>query len=427
MASSSIVPDTYYTRTASRVSQYPALTGAVEADVCIIGGGLAGLNTALGLIERGMNPVVLESHVVGFGASGRNGGFVLRGFDAGEFNLPGLPLAQRMRLMKSGTDAQKLIRKRIKDFGIDCQVVDGSLAVTWGRDVKSLQADVEESNRLFDFGLEFWSRAQVREHCKTDLYHGGVFSRDDFHFHPLRYTQGIAAAVTAKGGRIYELTKATAPKKSGTDWIVATPQGSVRARHVVVCTSAYGPGFDRRLDLVTFPVQTYVMVTKPLDPDDLAQTINTPFCVYDLRFACDYYRVLPDRRIMWGGRAGINKQPDDISRLMLEDMFRVYPKLRGRVEADISWDGLQSYTPYRMPVLGQRADGYWYNTAFAGHGMAPTTIGGEIIAAAIADGQQGYRDYTRYMNMFTGGPLGPYVAMGLYNIWRLWDWWRFRA
>ncbi|MCM2343624.1 MAG: FAD-binding oxidoreductase [Alphaproteobacteria bacterium] len=420
--------DTYYSRTLGAVATYPELVGNCEADVCVIGGGLAGLNTALGLVERGLKPVLLEARRIGWGASGRNGGFVLRGFDAGDIDIPGrVPPDQKFRIMKGCLDAQDLIRQRSMTYSIPCDIVSGSLAVTWGTDTKELEDDVRYANDTFDMGLEFWSRQRVQEHCRTPRYYAGVFSKWDFHFHPLRYTHGIAAAASSQGARIYEQSAALKIKKDGADWCVQTAGGQVKAKHVVVCTSVYGSGFDRKLDFSVFPVQTYVMVTKPVDRHDLDSTINTPYCVYDLRFACDYYRVLPDRRILWGGRVGLHAEPKDISALMLADMFKVYPQLKGRVEADISWAGRQAYTPYRMPVIGQRKPGYWYNTAFGGHGMVPTTLGGELIARAIAGHDGGYRDFDRYGLLFTGGPFGRYVAQAVYSYWCACDYMRYEG
>ncbi len=420
--------DTYYSRTLGSVVSYPVLSGHHDVDVCVIGGGLAGLNTALGLAERGSKPIVLESRCVGWGASGRNGGFVLRGFDAGDIDIPGrIKPALKDRIMGGCLEAQDLIRQRSVKYSIPCDIVSGSLSVTWGMDTKELEEDVRYANETFDMGLEFWPREKVQEHCRTQRYYAGIFSKWDFHFHPLRYTQGIAAAAVVNGAQIFEQSAAIKIRKDGAGWCVETEQGQVKARHVVVCTSVYGSGIDRKLDFSVFPVQTYVMVTKPVDRHDLDATINTPYCVYDLRFACDYYRVLPDRRILWGGRVGLQAEPADISNMMLNDMFKVYPHLKGRVEADISWAGNQAYTPYRMPVIGQPKPGYWYNTAFGGHGMVPTTLGGELIARAITGQDDGYLDFKRYGLLFTGGPLGRYVAQAVYSYWSACDYIRYES
>ncbi len=420
--------DTYYSRTLGAVAEYPVLSGNHDVEVCVIGGGLAGLNTALGLAERGMKPIVLEARRVGWGASGRNGGFVLRGFDAGDLDIPGrVEPSLKDAIMGGCLDAQELIRTRSEKYNIPCNIIPGSLAVTWGTNTREMEEDVAYANETFDMDLEFWPRDKVREHCKTARYHAGIFSKWDFHFHPLRYTHGIAVAAVANGARIFEQSPALKIKKDGAGWLVMTPDGQVKTKHVVVCTSVYGWGLDHRIDYSLFPVQTYVVVTKPVDPADLIQTINTPYCVYDLRFACDYYRVLPDHRILWGGRVGINAAPGEISTMMFEDMFKVYPHLEGRVEADISWAGEQAYTPYRMPVIAQPKPGYWYNTAFGGHGMVPTTLGGELIARAITGQDEGYLDFRRYGLPFTGGPLGKYIAQMIYTYWGVCDYMMYES
>lgn len=410
--------DTYYSRTLGTVATYPELSGNYDTEVCVIGGGLAGLNTALGLAERGIKPILIEARRIGWGASGRNGGFVLRGFDAGDNDIPGrIDPDLKYRIMGGCLEAQDLILNRAEKYNIPCDIIPGSLSVTWGLNTRELEEDVDYANKEFDMGLEFWDRAQVREHCKTNRYHGGIFSKWDFHFHPLRYTHGIAAAAAAGGAQIFEQTTALKVRKDGEGWEVITNDGRIKARHVVVCTSVYGWGLDKRIDYSLFPVQTYVVATQPVDEVLLQQSIDTLYCVYDLRFACDYYRVLPDQRILWGGRVGLHAEPKDISTMMLKDMFKVYPQLAGKVEADISWGGNQAYTPYRMPVIGQAKPGYWYNTAFGGHGMVPTTLGGELIARAIAEKDNRYRDFSKFGLPFTGGPLGRYVAQVIYSYW----------
>ncbi|QQG36277.1 MAG: FAD-binding oxidoreductase [Micavibrio aeruginosavorus] len=416
--------DTYYSRTLNDQGSFPALEGEADCDVCIVGAGLAGINTAYGLSERGQkNIVVIDEHRIGWGASGRNGGFVAKGYSAGEAELAArLGLETAQKLVGLTQRGRQIIRDRIERHQIDCgPLTPGVLTVSWRDRPGVFAAKVEEANRNFSLGLEYWPTEKVREHCRTARYFDGVFSPHDFQFHSLRYAHGLARVVRERGGKIFENTKAMSIAKEGSCWLVKTPQGAVRTKVVVVCCSIYAQGLEPRLERASFPVQTYVMVTEPLDPSDLSASINTSHAIYDTRFASDYYRVLPDRRIMWGGRVGLWAEPLDLSTLMFRDLLKVYPQLAGKTKPQMAWSGLLCYAPHKMPQIGELAPGYWYNTGFGGHGLVPTTVGGEVVAAAIAGQDQTYKLFEPFGLGYAGGKLGRYVAQMVYWGWRARD------
>lgn len=417
------IKDNYYITTLKHVPSYPVLAGTVETDVCVIGGGLAGINTALGLLERGKSAVVLEAKRIGYGASGRNAGFVAKGYAAGEPALAkklGLEKARDLVALTKG--ARKLIQKRVKEFNIECgPVTPGVLTISWKDKPQDLKDYIGKANDDFDLGFEFWPRERVREHCKTDKYYDGIFSPHDFQMNPLQYLMGITAQVVLKGGRVFEDSGVLAVKKDGSGWRVETSGGVVRAEHVVLSVAAYSSGLDRRLENSVVPVQTYITVTKPL-PDDVYRTsINSSHAIYDTRFCSDYYRRLPDNRLLWGGRVGLFAHPSNIAEAMVSDMLRIYPQLEGIVEPEFAWSGLLAYPAHKMPQIGMFEKGYWYNTGYGGHGLCPTTAGGEVVAAAIADGDQAYHRFDPFGVHFTGGRLSRFGAQGVYLWWKLRD------
>ncbi len=423
--------DTYYARTLRGEEDYFALSGVEEADVCVIGGGLAGLNTALGLLERGKKVALIEQHRLGWGASGRNAGFVAKGYAAGEASLTKkLGLYRAQQLVSLTKNARKMIKKRIAELDIDCgPVIDGVLTVSWQDNPDAVRRYIDQANSDFDLGFEFWDRGRVREQCKTQRYFDGVFSPNDYQFNPLRYVQGLAQAVIKKGGKIFENSPAVKTYREGKTWVTETPNGKIKSEHVVLCCAIYSKGLDRRLETSIIPVQTYITVTKPIDEKLLKESINTRYAIYDMRFCSDYYRVLPDNRVLWGGRVGLFAHPTDIAKELIEDMFKVYPQLRGHVEPEVSWAGELAYATHKMPQIGKMEDGYWYNTGFGGHGLCPTTAGGEVVAAAIAEGDTTYQQFqpftvSPYGLSFAGGRLGRYVAQGVYLTWRMRDWFK---
>ena len=423
MAASGEDARTWYDLTLSERKEHPSLSGTHDADVCVIGGGLAGLNVAFSLVERGKRTILIESRTLGGRASGRNAGLVVKGYAAENEELAGKAgLESARKLLRLSKNAQGLIRRRIAGYKIDCgPIVDGMLMASRRNNAQKLRESVSRANDDFDAALEFWPQEKVRELCKTPRYYDGIFSPGDFQIHPLKYLQGLARVIAEKGGLIFEQSPALKIERHGMGWRVKTPQGEINAQHVVLCCSAYVDRLDCRLDCAIVPVQTYMMVTQPVARDVLRNSINTNHFLLDTRFITDYYRVLPDDRIMWGGRVGLWAQPRDIAALMMGDMLKIYPQLEGHVKPDMAWSGVMSFAPHRMPQIGQREPGYWYCTAFGGHGLCPTTMGGEIIAAAIAQEDETYKEFARFGLGFSGGRMSRYAAQMVYLGWRTRD------
>jgi glycine/D-amino acid oxidase-like deaminating enzyme len=377
---------TYYEATVSRIER-PAVSGPHDANVCIVGGGLAGLSTALGLVERGARDVVvLEQQRVGFGASGRNGGFVFGGYSLDCEDLLRVLGAQRARaLYRLTTDAVDLMRARIARYRIDCDAVhEGVILANWFDEPARLDAQRTLMKASFGVDWEPIAAAELRERLKTSRYHGGLLERNAFHFHPLKYVLGVADAASAGGARIYERSPALELRRDGSGFAIRTPQATVRARHVVVAGGGYARRLYRRVERAVLPIATYVITTEPLG-ERLRDAIDCACAVYDTRFAFDYYHTLRDTRILWGGRVSVlNRGADVIARLLRRDLLNAYPQLDG-VRIDHAWGGLMSYARHKMPQIGKSADGIWYAIGFGGHGMAPTTVSGELLADAITE------------------------------------------
>ncbi|MGF6811868.1 gamma-glutamylputrescine oxidase [Paraburkholderia sp. Clong3] len=376
----------FYEATVTRSSAYAPLNGRRSAHVCIVGGGLAGLSTALGLAERGVEDVVvLEAQQVGFGASGRNGGFVFGGYslDCADL-LKTLGPTRARELYALTTDAVELMRKRIARYRIDCDATDaGVILANWFDEPARLEAQRRLMRDSFGIDWEPIAANQLAAQLKTSRYHGGLFERNAFHFHPLKYVVGVAAAAAQTGVTIHERSPVVSLRRDGAGFVVETPQGALDARHVVMAGGGYARNVYARVERAVLPIATYVMATEPLG-ERLHDAIATRAAIYDTRFAFDYYRPLPDTRILWGGRISVrDREPEAIVRLLRQDLLKVYPQLRD-VRIEHAWGGLMSYARHKMPQIGQSTDGVWYAVGFGGHGMAPTTVSGELLAAAIS-------------------------------------------
>ncbi|RYG50470.1 FAD-binding oxidoreductase, partial [archaeon] len=189
------------------------------------------------------------------------------------------------------------------------------------------------------------------------------------------------------GAHILEHTPVTRVELGASAHKLHTARGSVTAKNIVLAGSAYMPRLAgaRRVSRAVLPVMTYACVTEPLG-DRLHHVMRAPHAVTDSRFACDYYRPLSDGRILWGGRIDcLGIEPSRLADKLHADMCVVYPQLAD-VRVDVAWPGVMGYARHKMPLLGKLPDvpGVWYATGFGGHGVCPTTVAGELIAAAIA-------------------------------------------
>jgi gamma-glutamylputrescine oxidase len=415
--------DSYYARTANPAPARASLEGEIETDVCIVGGGLAGLSTALSLAERGKSVVVLEARRLAWGASGRNGGFVGAGFAAGiDSIVKRAGLEQARRLFAFTLEAVERIQERIRRYVIACTPVHSGMLRAWWTD------DADEPRRVRDhlrdtlgIELELWPRERVRETLVTQRYHDALFYPQAFHFHPLNYALGVAAAVEASGGRIFESSAATALHADGPEKRVHTEQGLVKARSVVMACGGYLDGMHPRLSGAIRPIATWVMVTEPLG-ERLKQAMRGPHAVIDSRFDFDYYRPLPDTRILWGGGITIRRSdPAKLGAIMLRKLLTVYPQLEG-VRVETAWSGLMGYPRHSMVQIGEVSPAVWYTMGFGGHGMGTTTMAGELVASAIAEGDQRYKLFAPFGLDWTGGPVGLLAVEAIHYWYRLRDW-----
>lgn len=409
----------YYRATAKPYVSWEPYQGSATASVAIVGGGFAGLNTALGLAERGVRDVVLlEREQIGFGASGRNGGFVFAGYSLGEQSLLDREGELRARaLFGLTTEAVGRIRRRVADYEIACDAVDeGVIWANWFRDPAVLRQRQRLLAEHYGVQWQWLPEAELRQRIRSDRYHDGLYERDALHLHPLNYAIGLAEAAAGQGVRVHEHSGVQSLVRDGGQWCLRTAHGELRADHVVLACGGYLAGLQGPIDRAILPIATYVMVTEPLG-DRLDHCLHTRAAIYDSRFAFDYYRALPDTRLLWGGRISVlNRSPHSVQRLLTGDMLRVFPQLQG-VRIDHAWSGLMSYARHQMPQIGGDGHGLWWAQAFGGHGLAPTCAAGELLAAAIGEGDDRWKEFSDYGLDNTYRPIGYLAAQANY-------WWQ---
>ncbi|MBO1114346.1 NAD(P)/FAD-dependent oxidoreductase [Bordetella petrii] len=399
--------DTFYKRTLGAAqTRYGALAGPASTDICIVGGGLAGLTAALELARRGRQVTLLEACRVGWGASGRNGGSVSPAFSAGaDLIRRRVGQAGYEGLYRLSIEGVDIIRDNIRDLGIaDARKVDGRLRVLRYDDAASLRAYCDEQRR-FGRQVRLLQRDEVRELLRSDAYFQGVYDPDSFHFHPLNYALALARECARLGVRIHEDSPVRSASLAGAAKRLTTPEGSVEAQTVVFCTGGYTDGLVPALRRAMLPIATYIMLTEPLG-ERVREAIRTDAAIGDTRRAGNYYRVVEGGRISWGSHITTRiDDPPDLAESLRAELLSVYPQLAG-VRVEVAWSGRMAYARHLMPQIGQLQPGAWYCTAFGGHGMNTTAIGGRVVAEGICGDSERYRQFAPFGLDWNGGPLG---------------------
>jgi len=217
----------------------------------------------------------------------------------------------------------------------------------------------------------------------------------------------------AAGARLFEASPVRALRRDGAAHLVTTERGHVRADAVVLACGGYIDGLVPRLAGATVPIATAIVVTEPLGAR-LRAAIRCDGAIHDIRRTGNYYRVLADGRLLWGGgMTAWTHAPRRLAARMLGDLVSTYPQFAG-VRAETAWSGLMAYARHQMPQIGRLRPGLWYATGFGGHGMNTTPMAGELIAAAIAEGDDRYRLFAPFGLTRTFGPLGAAAAQATY-------------
>jgi gamma-glutamylputrescine oxidase len=405
---SSAYIDTYYSRTVATSETYPAASGRTEADVCIVGGGLAGLTAALKLARSGRKVVLLEAQRVAWGASGRNGGFVSAGYATGLSSIQrhvGKNQAKELfRLSMEGVD---IIRGNIDELGIeDAKSIPGIAKALRYNSRGALLDACESQRREFGLNLRYLGRDEARSLFVSPKYHEAILDEGAFHFHPLNYGRALAREAARLGAAIHEASPVISADLDGSRKIVRTKGAEISAEHVVFATGGYTGTVLPALERAFLPIATYVLLTEHA-PERVQSAIRTSAAILDDRRAGDYYRLVDDgSRILWGGRITTRRtDPRDIAALLRREMVTTYPQLAD-LKIDVAWSGLMAYARHLMPQIGMWKPGVWYCTAFGGHGMNTTAIGGTAIAEGITGESDRYRLFAPFGLAWNGGIVG---------------------
>lgn len=357
-----------------------------RTDVAVVGGGYTGLAAARVLARRGAEVTVLERHTIGWGASSRNGGFVLPGFKPDvEVLARKLGVLEARRLFDLSMEAVQGLEALVAEEAIDCDYTRCGTVILAAR--PGHVAGLERSRRFLrdQLGHEtvVLSRAELGSEIGSVRYHGGLLDPLAGAVQPARLVQGLAAAAVRAGARLVEGVEVRGLERRRDGWAVATSAGLVVARDVLVATNGYTgpavPALRRRV----VPVGSYLVATAPLDPALASRLVPRRRVLSDTKNLLYYFRLSPDGRMVFGGRAAFTPMPVIRSaEILAHGMVEVFPELAG-VPLEYAWGGQVAFTVDQMPHAG-RLDGIHYALGYGGHGVAMATWLGARMGDALA-------------------------------------------
>ena len=413
--------DSWYAASTPTQPQRPALEGDVEADVCVIGGGIAGCSTALHLAERGYRVALLEAHRVGWGASGRSGAQAIPGIACGQHKLQSLVgAADAQRIWDISVEGLRLQRELIARHAIDCDLREGQMHVAIKpRQERELREEVATLHGEHGYdSIRMVEREELSATVASARYIVGTYDRLGGHLHPLKYTQGLAVAAERADVRIFEDSRALSYGRRSGALEVTTTAGRVRCRSIALCGNAWlgplAPALTRKI----MGVGTYIVATQPLGAERAAALIRNDAAVTDVNWVIDYFRRSADHRLLFGGRVSYSGlDPLGTRRATRARMLGVFPQLAD-VDIDHAWGGYVDITLNRAPHFGRLDSDVYFLQGFSGHGIALTGIAGKLLAEAIAGTSERFDLFARIPHRdFPGGPAQRRPALVLAMLW----------
>jgi len=385
-----------------------------STDVAVIGAGFTGLSAARTLARRGAQVLVLEAESIGWGASSRNGGMVLTGLKLGVNRLISLYGRERTQSMYAASLASiDCVEQIVREDGIDCDFFRfGHLEVACKQkhfDDYARQAEVIA--REFNHTLRVVAKKDLGAEIGSTIYFGGMVDESSAGCNPARYVAGLGCSAMKAGAWISEHTRVERivreSRHGQSGWRVTTSRGAVWARDVFVGTSGYTGAATPALRKKVIPIGSFIITTEVL-PEALAHELSPRNrMIYDSKNYLYYYRLTPDRRMLFGGRAAFFPENDRTVRrsaeILRQGMVDVYPQLRD-TKVEYVWGGTLDFAFDIMPHAGQM-DGVYYALGYAGHGVAMATYQGQKMAEQIA----GEKPENPFVGLpFPGAPLGLY-------------------
>lgn len=409
----SIKETNYWLETVEAPTKTPHDPLPESTDVAVIGGGFCGLSAARTLAKRGVRTLVLEAETLGWGASCRNGGMVLTGM-----KLPVPTLISRYgrdavhRMYAASLESIHLVEQIVKKEGIACSLARcGHLEVACKKaHFDAYAAAAAEIKREFNHELHIIPKSKLRAEIGSDIYHGGMVDEASISVNPAQYVNGLAAAAQRAGADLYDHARVTrvsckAAAGGSRGFQLETTRGNLSAKEVILATGAYTTKATPALQKKLIPIGSYIIATEKLSADLAHELSPRSRMIYDSKHFLYYYRLTPDNRMLFGGRAAFFPESESTVResaeLLRRGMIEVYPQL-AHTKVEFVWGGTLDFAFDVMPHSG-KIDEMHFAMGFAGHGVAAATWMGAKLAGVVC-GDADDNPFTKIS--FPSAPIG---------------------
>lgn len=384
--------DSLWAATSAPASPAPPLEGEARADVAIVGAGFMGLSLALHLAERGVAVALLEAREAGFGASGRNTGFVVPSFSTAlgpraVMRRLGVETGERLSRMIGG--AGEFVWALIRRHAIDCAAEPtGWLQPAHAPAKIAFLAERRDEWAALGKTLTLLRREETRAATGIDSFHGALLDPTGGQIDPLAFARGLARAAMAAGARIHAESPVVSLARAGADWVAATPRGRLRAPIVYLATNAMVGALHRALARSLIPVTVHQIATQILDDDMRRVILPSRQPLSDTRRHTLALRWSADHRLLTGGIAAIN-HPGANARMATAFARRIDRMTRrpGLARAEYRWTGTIAVTPDMLPRLFELGAGLYGVLGCNGRGITMATALGEALARFAIGGR----------------------------------------
>jgi glycine/D-amino acid oxidase-like deaminating enzyme len=411
---------TWYSRVTTLPPPRGELKFEIDVDVCVIGGGLAGLSVAREIVRRGWSVAVLEARRIAWNASGRNSGLVMPGYPANIEKVVeriGLPATRALwALSEAGV---RYVRDAIAEIGMSGVVQGyGWLDVSKVDEPETTRARARLLSEELGVEVQPWSLEQVRDVLRTNHYFSAVNHPHAFQINPLAYALALADSIERAGVFIFENTPALSVDPAGVRKRIPTPHGRVRAGRVVLAGNVYLGAVAQRVADTLVPVTAFTGVTKPLGMR-LESVMSYRGAVSDSRYGDYSYRIIDGDRLMWTGGVSIRRRNAGwIEKQLARAIHNTYPEL-GPIAFENFWPGTMGFAVHRMPQIGEVQPGVWLTSAFGGQGINTSAIAGLLIARAIIESDATWQTFLPYEMVWAGGIGGRMVTQAMLTWWHV--------
>ena len=407
----------FYRSSVEDLNSQDQLTSDIDVDICIIGGGLTGISSAINLSKKGYSVILCEARKIGWGASGRNGGQLGIGMRKDQFTIEKkLGLKHAKELWSLGLEAVEDVKNLIKENEIDCHLVNGVMSTAcFEKDIDEYKFEIEYMAKNYDFeGYQFFNKEKIREEINSKMYLAGLLNSGSYHLNPLKLTLGLAKVAQKNKVKIFENTPIEKIREEGDRVQVMSKKGLIRANQVVVACNGYLDSILGSKKNKFMPINNYVVATEPLGEKRARQIIKNNYAVCDTRFIIDYYRFSEDWRMIFGGGETFTSNfVKNATSFVSKRMIKVFPQLQN-VKIDYSWGGTLAITVNRLPHFGTLMNNkVSYAFGYSGHGLALSVLAGKLIGENIHGDHERFKFFSDINHMSI--PLGSIFRRPIYS------------